>query len=196
LPINPIGLVKIMTQIEKNPTKEIGKPSTTDDFADFKIVHEDWTLHKLADNSLLRSRVILSGVLVNKNLLSKIETQIKAGEKAAVGLSMNTKHFFAAEPPISLRGTPDSKTYSNEELKSCIVEEDMDFETIHQGWNIYKLDNGLKIKLRISVIAVHRTSKFDNRGIPVYMIDSNVEAKTELPERLRKLVREKSKVRR
>jgi replication initiation and membrane attachment protein DnaB len=185
-----------MSQIETNTVKKPNGLSTTADFADFKIVHEDWTLNKLADNSLLRSRVILSGVLIDKNLLSKIETHIKTGEKAIAGLSIKTRQVFEVEPPTSLRGLPDSKAYSNEELKSCIVEEDMDFETMHQGWNIYELKNGLKIKLRISIVAVHRTSKFDNRGMPVYMIDSNVEAKTELPERLRKLVREKSKVRR
>ena len=64
---------------------------------------------------------------------------------------------------------------------------DMDFNTIQQSWNSYELENGITLKVRISIVQVNKTSKFDERGIPVYFIESSVDLKTELPEHLKEL---------
>lgn len=165
--------------------------SATGEFVDFKIIHEDWDLHKLEDNSLLRSRVFLTGVLLEKESLSKLVEQMEAKEKPVLAMIFRTKHHFEVEPPISLRGLPDSKTYPVAELRSYIVDEDIDFKTTRQAWNIYELENGIKIKLRLSVTAVSRTNKFDSYGMPIYVIDSNIEGKTELPQSLQKRVKGK-----
>jgi hypothetical protein len=179
-----------MNQLENRSTKN-QQLSTVGEFANFKIIHEDWDLHKLEDNSLLRARVFLTGVLQEKESLSKIIEQLKAGQKPELSMILRTKHHFEVESPPSLRGLSDSKTYPINELRLCVVDEDIDFKTTRQSWNIYELENGIKIKLRVSVTSVSRTSKFDSYGMPIYIIDLNIEGKTELPKSVQKLVKQK-----
>ena len=64
----------------------------------------------------------------------------------------------------------------------------MDFKTVRQSWNIYELENGIKIKLRLSITSISKTNKFDGHGMPIYTIDSSIEGKTELPDSLETLV--------
>lgn len=84
---------------------------------------------------------------------------------------------------MRLRGEPDTKTYTIKELRSSIVKEDLDFEPLKQTWNAYNLENGIAIKVRNSPINVSRTSKFDNRGLPIYLVDSTADVKVKLPRK-------------
>jgi hypothetical protein len=154
--------------------------------SDFKIISETWDKHKIKDGSLLKARVILSSVMLETSL-NEIEARVRAGEKPKIGLAFRTRNFFEIESPPELRGEPDTKQYSNEELRASTIETDMDFNTIQQSWNSYELENGITLKVRISIVQVNKTSKFDDRGIPVYFIESSVDLKTELPEHLKEL---------
>ena len=171
-----------MSKLESKSIKEKEMKSAKAEFADFKIIEEEWDLHKLHDGSLLRSRVILTGVLLHEKDLKKIIGKIEAGQEPLHGMTFRAKHFFEVEPLSSLRGSPDRKSYPISELRSCIVDEDIDFRTTRQSWNVYELENGIKIKLRLSVTSISRTSKFDSYGMPIYIIDSNIEGKTEIPD--------------
>lgn len=153
---------------------------------DFKIIKESWDKHKLSDNSILKARVILAGVMLETKL-EEIEAKVRAGEKPRLGLNFRTRNIFEIESPIALRGPPDTKQYSNEELKKSITDRDMDFKTFQQSWNVYELENGIGLKLRISIVSVNKTNKFDERGMPVYFIESSIELKADLPEQFKKL---------
>jgi hypothetical protein len=182
-----------MSKLENRSMKD-QKPllSATGEFADFKVIHENWDLHELNNNSLLRSRVILSGVLQDKEKIDKLIEQMKGEKKPVLAMAFRTRQHFEVEAPPSSRGLPDSKTYSIDELKSCIVDEDIDFKTTQQSWNIYELESGIRIKLRLSVTALSRTNKFDGFGMPIYIIDSNIEGKTELPKSLKTIAKDKN----
>ena len=45
----------------------------------------------------------------------------------------------------------------------------------------------MTLKIRISIVQLNKTSKFDDRGMPVYFVESSVELKTELPDHLKEL---------
>jgi len=181
-----------MNKNKKNFKKIKEQEMINANFINFTIKREDWNLYKLEDGSLLRARVILSGVLADD--LKKIEENIKEGKKPELKLRFRSNRIFAVESPPELRGPPDFNRYTTEELRSFVVKEDLDFETIKEVWNVYELENGIIIKLRLSPINISKTSKFDSGGMPLYLIDANVEGKIQLPETLRKLLKEKTLV--
>jgi hypothetical protein len=161
-------------------------------FVDFEINREGWSLYRIEDGTLLRARFILTGVLMEGKLEEMVE-QLKPGQKPKLGLLLRSRRIFTAESPLELRGKPDSKTYTTEELKSSITNEDMDFETLKEIWNLYKLENRITLKARLSTVTINKTSNFERAGMPIYTIDSNVDVKIELPNHIRKIIEEKSK---
>jgi len=174
--------------------KTIEKPSPkTRKFVDFEIKREGWNLYRIEDGTLLRARVIIAGIMLEKDF-KEIVKQLRPGQRPRLGLSLNPKAILSVESPPRLRGEPDSKTYTSAELKAFIVNEDMDFETTREVWNLYELENGIKLKVRTSVVAVNKTSKFDGMGMPIYSIDSSTDVKFELPDHIRKTIGEKTKV--
>jgi len=170
------------------------KIMSTAKFINFKIKREDWNLYKIEDGSLLRGRVVLSGVLMKDS--EQIEENIEEKRKTKPKLIFRSDRIFAIEAPPELRGPPDFNRYTTDQLKSFIVEEDLDFETIKETWNVYELDNGIIFKLRLSPTTISRTSKFDSGGMPIYLIDATVEAKIKLPENIKKLMKEKTSTKR
>jgi len=180
-----------MSQATENSEVTIERPSLAKaKFVNFRIAKEDWSLYRIEDGSILRARVLLAGVLSDGNL-EDIEKQIVAGQKPKLGLTFRSRNLFEIEPPPELRGTPDSKMYPIEELKKSIVDEEMDFETMKETWNLYELENGVILKMRISPVAISKTSKFESAGMPIYTVDSSMDVKAEMPEHLRKLLKEK-----
>ena len=173
-------------ELEKNR-----KLQSTGIFLNFEVVREVWDLHKLEDGTKVRSRVILSSILANTSL-EQIERQIKEEKTPELQTSFNFQNLIAIESPAELRGEPGKPKYSDEELNSCIVAPHLDFETLHQAWNIYNLGFGHTLKLRTTPIDFSRTSKYDANGIPIYLFNFNVDAKIELSPDLQKIV-EKNK---
>jgi len=164
-------------------------------FVNFKIKHEDWNLYRIEDGSLLRGRIVLSGVLVEGS--ENIKEKVKKNRKSELKLTFRSNRIFAIESPPESRGPPDFNRYTTKELRSFIVREDLDFETIKEIWNVYELENGIRLKLRLSPTSISRTSKFDSGGIPIYLIDAVMNAKIQLPEDMRKIIRksiEKQKI--
>lgn len=159
-------------------------------FTDFTIVNETWDSYTLEDGSVLRARAFLTGLMLDSKI-DDIEALLRSQNKPKLGMTFRTKQIYEVEPPLELRATPDTKKYSNEELKACISVADIDFQTTKQSWNVYELKNGIKLKLRLSIVTISKTNKFDERGMPIYVIDSSIEIKTELPEVLKNILTEK-----
>lgn len=159
-------------------------------FVNFKIKREDWNLYKIEDGSLLRGRVVLSGVLAED--LEKIEKKIKMEQRPELKLKFRSDRIFAIEAPPELRGPPDFNIYTIEELRRFIINEDLDFETIKETWNLYELENGIILKLRLSPTTIRRTSKFDSGGMPIYLIDAVVDAKIQLSKKMENMIKRKT----
>lgn len=177
--------------IDSTPKIKIEKAlTTTGTFINFEVKREGWSLYKIEDGSLLRARVILSGFLMQSGHES-IAEQIKQGKKPEITVNFRSRTLFAVESPPKLRGEPNPKPYTIKELKESIIDEDMDFETIKEVWNLYELENGITLKARLSVVAINKTDKFDNTGVPAYTVDSSVDVKVQLSDHTQRLLKER-----
>jgi hypothetical protein len=183
-----------MSVNEKNIEIEVGKPLSLKnaDFLSFQPKREEWNLYKIEDESLIKARLILKSLLIEGSL-EDIETQVKLGKKPILRLTFASQQIYAVEAPPNLRGTPESKTYSADDLRLSVTQKDMDYETIRETWNLYEADNGITLRLRISPTIISKTSKFESGGMPVYLIDANLEMKLDLPDHIQKLLEEARK---
>lgn len=150
-------------------------------FVDFKVVREGWNKYKLEDDTILKTKFVLINVMMEKNY-KKIMERAKTKKGLKIGFGFKSQNVIGVEVPIKLRGEPDTKKHTIEELRSFIVKEDIDFEPLKEIWNVYNLENGITIKVRNSPISVSRTSKFDDRGLPIYLVDSTADVKVRLPK--------------
>lgn len=69
--------------------------------------------------------------------------------------------------------------------------EEIDFEEIKEGWNIYKLKDGTTLKVKIALLGVKRLQKCNPDGMPIYLINSqNLVRAVNVPTELRGKVKE------
>jgi len=182
-----------MTKRIEEPTIVIEKPTPSKAiFLDFETEREEWNKYVLEDESILRAKFILTGAMIDKTI-EEIREEAKSGQKLRIGFTIRSQNVFSVESPPRLRGPPDSKRYSPEELRASIVKEELDLETIRETWNSYLLENGMRMKAKISPISVNRTSKYDSGGMPVYTIDTTVGVKLMLPQDIEKIRKEHAK---
>jgi len=143
---------------------------------DFDIAKEDWNEYKLEDETLLKIKFLLIKV-------------VKSNEYDDVGnpvYSTNSQNIIGVFSPKHLRGTPDERKYSPEELSSSIVKEDLGFETIKENWNVYRLKDGTTLSIKLVLSSLSRTSKFDSRGEPIYIVQTQPIFKGKVPPQLKK----------
>lgn len=124
---------------------------------DFTVVREDWSRYDLADNAILKVKIVLKKV-----------RKTQQGQQASYSIDLQ---------PISVvltneHGTPDTSVHSPQELKASITQDDIRFTTVSQDWNEYVVDDGTRIKIQPIVMRVSKTSKFDKFGDPIYLIDT------------------------
>ena len=133
---------------------------------DFEIIKEPWNKYQISDNSILKTRTILK----------KID-RVMEGDKISFTMDAQTLTVIYADP--TLKGTPNPKPVTNEEMMKSIDKPDMRYDTSSQEFNEYLLDDGTKIKIFSNVTAVSRTTLKDIHGDPVYRIQSanNIEIK-------------------
>jgi len=189
--------LKTTKQVSTPPPKKV-KERLDFVYADFEVVRERLNKYKLEDNSILKTKFVLINVILEKTLdeaVKEFEILIEKGKKPEglkMGIGFQSRNIMGIEAPRRLRGEPSSKTYKIEELRASIVKDDLDFEVSEETWNSYKLKNGITLKIRSSPISVSRTSKFDIRGTPIYVVDFGADIKMDLPTR----VKEKIKIKR
>lgn len=166
-------------------------------FVDFKTEREEWNKYRLADGTLMRAKFGIAGFTMEESLdkfVARARRKTKPGQKIGLGLGLNSITLYAVESPPKLRGSPDSKVYPVEELRASIVKKEIDFDTVRATWNSYVLENGIRVKARISLISAGRTSKFDKMGMPVYLVSSGADIKVNMPEHVERVLRQRSKV--
>ena len=91
-----------MTGQEEEPRIILDKPVPINaDFVDFDIEREDWNKYKLADNTLLKARFVLLGVLMDKSLDELRETLKKPApdQTPKIGFGFRSQYVFSIEPP-------------------------------------------------------------------------------------------------
>lgn len=187
-----------MTPQEPKKLMQIKRPDPKKaKFVDFSIEKEQWDMYRLADKSLLKGRYVLSGFIIDKTIdeLKKEMKHPKSNQPLKIGFSFKGHRLYVVQPPANLRGEPDKMNYPLEELRASIEERDIDFETVKSTWSSYKLKNGMVFKCRLSPTTVNKTSKFDDGGMPLYLIDSALDVKITLPPDLERMLEKRAKAR-
>lgn len=64
---------------------------------------------------------------------------------------------------------------------------DVDFETVDEKWNEYKLKDGTTLRVKLTVTKVIRADDWDpNTGDPMYIVSSSNIVRTLVPEKLKR----------
>ena len=130
------------------------------EFVDFDIVKENWSQYKLRDGTIVRIRFILLKT-------RKYKGRNRYGKPR---YDINSKNVVGMIPNKSLLGKP-SGPIPAEVLGQSIVDEDIQFETIKEPWNEYRLKDGTIIRVKLVLTIVSRTDKFDESGEPIYLLN-------------------------
>lgn len=85
---------------------------------------------------------------------------------------VQTHNVIGIMVPDNLMGTPAKREYTPKELFDSIVAGDMKFEIIEESWNEYRLKDGITLKIKPTLVKVSRTDKFDRKGEPIYLVNS------------------------
>ena len=146
-------------------------PSLT--YVEFQVLVEPWNRYKLTDGTLLLSRLIIPNI-------------IKSGQYDPTGKPLYAimhQIFNVVRAPKELRGTPTMPPATPEQMGNSIVEE-VDLRPITEEWSIYRCDDGTTIKAKPALTTIRRTSIHDALGEPIYMVDSTVLIKDDVPKSL------------
>lgn len=159
-------------------TEDMGK--THNHCQDFEIVDivsekEDWSKYRLTDGTVLKVRA----VLIKAIRLSSFDQQGKPI------YDLNTQTITGTVPDKSILGKQ-SASFTQEELSSSIVNSNIGFEVIQEPWNSYKLSDGTEIEVKTVLSAVSKSSKHAAYGEPIFMVNSSISIKTNIPIKLRK----------
>lgn len=126
------------------------------------MIKEDWSSYKLEDDTILKLKRVLIKVIGAK------ETD-KIGKPVH---HVQTYNVMGILVPDNLMGTPTKREYTLKELFDSIVADDMKFEIIKESWDEYRLKDGSTLEIKPTLVKVSRTDKFDERGEPIYLVNS------------------------
>lgn len=138
------------------------------DEVDFEVIKENWSRYQLHDGNLLRIRKP-----VIKILKSKIPDQF--GRFAYFTPNMNI-YDVVVPPNMKNMPTPDQQITAND------IANEVEFDIVKEDWAEYLLKTGTKIKVKPVLVKVTKTSKFNNFGDPIYLVDSQVIVRQEEPK--------------
>ncbi|AQQ75458.1 hypothetical protein JdFRA1000001_25 [uncultured archaeal virus] len=131
-------------------------------YVNFKIKKEEWGEYNLKDNTVLKTRFILV----------KIIDDGRRDEFGRPIYSIGSQIINAVFVPKELLGEPSEQIYTPSELEQSIIEDDIAFEEIKEGVSIYELEDGYILEVKQILVSVARTNKYDLRGEPIYLINT------------------------
>lgn len=134
-------------------------------FVNYKTLKEDWNRYKLKDGTI----IMLKFVLIKFEFVEETEGILE--------LKLNANTVIGILPAPELCGEPGTTGYTKEELEESVVEEDIDFDTIEESWNEYELEDGRTLHIKPVLTMISRTSKFDDDGEPIYIMQSQLLSK-------------------
>lgn len=124
----------------------------------FEVVNEPWNEYELEDGTVLRVKVVVAGVFKED------------GEK----FSIAHMSVFGVVPEAKYLGAPSPPLKQDEKLQKFIEAEDLKFTQLTDQWNEYDLPSEhIRLSIKGVLVSVSRTSKHDEKGIPVY--ETNVQ---------------------
>lgn len=131
---------------------------------EFEIEKEVWNRYELSDNAELRIRGVIIKILKGPDAPDPVQTPF-------TGEIKNLTNIVPMQG-YALFGQKTNKTYSVEELQRA-RKVPVNFNTLVEDWNTYRLTDGSRIKTKLVVTQVQRLEGiFDAHGIPVYNVES------------------------
>jgi hypothetical protein len=125
---------------------------------------ENPNYYRLDEGTILRVYPILNNLTLNPAQDGTVQ--------------VNVQNIIATFVPKKLRGTPSTKSYSQQELQTNIEIFDMAFSTIIEDFNTYEVDSNQILSIKTTVSQISKTRLFNNIGEPIYLVVTAIVAKS------------------
>lgn len=140
-----------------------------DELVDFDVISENWHVHELEDDTIIRTKNVLTAIID-----SGPATNEKAGVPGMRKLGFGSKLMIVSHSPRHLRGKKD-KAWSVPELEKFIVQRNLKFRQIKDGGKAEYRTKKMQIITLTRVKQVDKTSKFNQNGMPAYIVRTESE---------------------
>jgi hypothetical protein len=139
---------------------------------EFEIEKEVWNVYELDDKSTIRIRSILVKLLTSSVPMAvPPPTGGPQGAKGFEYQSVFRNIVTVIRCPPELKGKPTPPLAPQEIEKLGKIE--VGYTPYLEDWNIYRLPDGTKLKIKLVVSAVYRIPKqYDPFGYPLYFVNS------------------------
>lgn len=88
------------------------------------------------------------------------------------GFNVNTTNILSAYVSKEKRRPQQYRPFTQAEITSSIIDEDVEFEVLRENFSVYELSNGLVLSLKTVVGQVKKTNLVDFGGEPIYIVDT------------------------
>lgn len=147
------------------------KRETSETELDFEVIREPWNKYSLMDGSNLKLRYVLV----------KVKRTVTENE---VNYALKSKNLVEAyNVPANLRGPKAKKPIPPSELKTAKKQE-VAFTTLFEEWCEYMVEDGARIRVKISLLEAYRTDKANVDGDPIYLTHSSTTVNIKPPKSL------------
>jgi hypothetical protein len=128
-------------------------------YANFTSLDEQWSVYCLEDKSIIKQKVVPLKI-------------IKKDNDYAVNSTILTVTFSLRKGKPSKIPVP---TTEPEILKVLDKDKiDMKFDVLKEPWNEYELDDGVKILMKTTAIAISGSTLYDDYGEPLYFVNHQI----------------------
>lgn len=132
----------------------------------FDIQKEVWNKYELEENADLRIRIVLTKVLQRN-------TDEKPVESDYIGEGTTIISIIPGDG-YKLYGKPQTRPYTADEISSA-KQVEIEWRTISEDWNVYKLMDGKTFRTKLVVASIRRLEdRYDQYGVPMYITNSSV----------------------
>jgi hypothetical protein len=131
---------------------------------DFDVMKENWSIYELEDDAAIRIKIVLTD----------LEETNQAGGKPNK-LGFGARLLSTVFSPTAIKGEKGG-VWNLKELEAAIIQSNLKFRLIKDGGPSEYETSKAKITIRHILRSVDKTSKFDQRGNPAYIIhgDSDI----------------------
>ena len=120
-----------------------------------KIEH---SFYKLKDGTIVRAHIHINHLIKDP--------------RSPQGLAISSTNMMISYVPKEKR-TPDAfQHYSQTELQSGIIDEDMEPEVLRENFSVYKLSNGTTLSVKTIAGQISKTKFYTSDGEPVYVVNT------------------------
>jgi len=133
------------------------EPASKDrQYIEHTTISEDWSIYRLKDGTVLKTKMVV----------------IKFIKMGPTAFQVNGVSVVGTVPANELLGPPGTRFYSPELLAESVVDPDIEFETIKEDWNSYRLKDDGIVQIKHMLMNIGRTKLFDERGEPIYQVNT------------------------